>query len=141
MPYRIGLVLQRTLSLVLNLLFPATGARRRAAAAPSPYEPYDSCRSGTGTANPTAPRPRTASGLRLLIQALTPPSLPGAPDRCAARADLTPFFRPHRLTHEQRRRRTALALALDGIDVGPWAIHGHRIGTPAVALAPQAVAA
>ncbi|MCC3778387.1 hypothetical protein [Streptomyces sp. UNOB3_S3] len=135
MPNRIGLVLQRTLSLVLNLLFPATGARRRAAASPSPY---DSCRAGTGTA---AQHVRTTSGLRLLIRALTPPSLPGTPDRHVARADLTPFFRPHRLTHEQRRRRTALALALDGIDIGPWAIHGHRIGTPVTALAPQAVAA
>ncbi|MFD8998852.1 hypothetical protein [Streptomyces abikoensis] len=134
MPNRIGLVLQRTLALVLNLLFPATGARRRAAAAP-----YDSCRTGTGT-RPAARHVRTTSGLRLLVRALTPPPLPGTPDRSAARADLTPFFRPHRLTHEQRRRRTALALALDGIDVGPWAIHGHRIGTPA-ALAPQAVAA
>ncbi|MFF4157058.1 hypothetical protein [Streptomyces sp. NPDC001678] len=136
MPNRIGLVLQRTLSLVLNLLFPATGARRRAAAAP-----YGSCRTGTGTARPAARHVRTTSGLCLLVRALTPPPLPGAPDRCAARADLTPFFHPYRLTHEQRRRRTALALALDGIDIGPWAIHGHRIGTPAVALAPRAVAA
>ncbi|MFG2181407.1 hypothetical protein ACGFLS_22125 [Streptomyces abikoensis] len=134
MPNRIGLALLRTLSLVLNLLFPATGVRRRAATAPPPQ---DSCRTGTGTAHPTAPR-RTASGLRLLIHTLTPPWLPGTP---GPRADLTPFFRPYRLTHEQRRRRTALALALDGIDIGPWAIHGHRIGTPAVALAPQAVAA
>ncbi|MFI0913552.1 hypothetical protein [Streptomyces abikoensis] len=138
MPYRIGLVLQRTLTHLLILLFPATGARRRAAASPSPC---DSCRTGTGTGTrPAARHVRTTSGLRLLVRALTPPPLPGTPDRCPARADLTPFFRPHRLTHEQRRRRTALALALDGIDIGPWAIHGHRIGTPA-ALAPQAVAA
>ncbi|MEU8580598.1 hypothetical protein [Streptomyces abikoensis] len=138
MPNRIGLALLRTLSLVLNLLFPATGVRRRAATAPPPQ---DSCRTGTGTAHPAAQHIRTASGLRLLVRALTPPRLPGTPDRHVARADLTPYFRPYRLTHEQRRRRTALALALDGIDIGPWAIHGHRIGTPAAALAPRAVAA
>jgi len=38
--------------------------------------------------------------------------------------------RPYLIAHEQRMRRRALELALDGIDVGPWVIHGHRIGSP-----------
>jgi hypothetical protein len=38
--------------------------------------------------------------------------------------------RPYLVAHEQRMRRRALELALDGIDVGPWVIHGHRIGSP-----------
>ncbi|WP_369365492.1 hypothetical protein AB5L52_20545 [Streptomyces sp. CG4] len=37
--------------------------------------------------------------------------------------------RPYLVAHEQRMRRRALVLALDGIDVGPWVIHGHRIGS------------
>ncbi|MFC5719562.1 hypothetical protein ACFP1Z_05135 [Streptomyces gamaensis] len=44
------------------------------------------------------------------------------------------------LTPDQRNRRTALALALDGIDIGPSVIHGHRIGTPAVPAPRTAVA-
>ncbi|MFW6695127.1 hypothetical protein [Streptomyces sp. MAR4 CNX-425] len=45
-------------------------------------------------------------------------------------------MRPYVLAHEQRprrqqqARRLALAFALDGIDVGPSVIHGHRVGTP-----------
>lgn len=42
-------------------------------------------------------------------------------------------IRPYLVAHEQRSRRTALALALDGIDVGPQVIHGHRIGSPVAA--------
>jgi hypothetical protein len=34
-------------------------------------------------------------------------------------------------------RRRALVLALDGIDVGPTVIHGHRIGRPIVRRAAQ----
>lgn len=39
-------------------------------------------------------------------------------------------IRPYLVAHEQRMRRLALVLALDGIDVGPRVIHGHRIGSP-----------
>ncbi|MEU8906408.1 hypothetical protein [Streptomyces mirabilis] len=49
-------------------------------------------------------------------------------------------IRPYLVAHEQRSRRTALALALDGIDVGPEVIHGHRVGSP-VPAAPMGVAA
>jgi hypothetical protein len=40
-------------------------------------------------------------------------------------------------------RRRALVLALDGIDVGPMVIHGHRIGRPVARLVaePMGVAA
>jgi hypothetical protein len=47
--------------------------------------------------------------------------------------DTGPLVRPYLLAHEllerQAERRAALVLALEGIDVGPWVIHGHRIGT------------
>ncbi|MBR7678254.1 hypothetical protein [Streptomyces daliensis] len=42
-----------------------------------------------------------------------------------------PLVRPYFLAHERQERRTALALALDGVDVGPWVIHGHPVGAPA----------
>ncbi|HCA85377.1 MAG TPA: hypothetical protein DEQ61_07715 [Streptomyces sp.] len=49
-----------------------------------------------------------------------------------------PLVRPYLLAHEQeerqRERRNALALALYGLDVGPWAIHGHTIGTRAMGM-------
>ncbi len=51
-----------------------------------------------------------------------------------------PRVRPYLIPHEQRSRREALGLALDGIDVGPRVIHGHRIGRP-VTVAPMGVAA
>lgn len=38
--------------------------------------------------------------------------------------------RPYLVAHEQRMWRRALVLALDGIDVGPRVIHGHRVGSP-----------
>ncbi|MFF4280305.1 hypothetical protein ACFY0Z_16105 [Streptomyces kronopolitis] len=44
--------------------------------------------------------------------------------------DPSPLVRPYLLAYEQHARRAALALALDGIDVGPWVIHGHLVGTP-----------
>ncbi|MCA6094309.1 hypothetical protein LE181_19330 [Streptomyces sp. SCA3-4] len=139
MLYRIGLVLQRTLTHLLALLLPASGVRGRGAMRP----PRAGHRTGPGAATvatrPAAPHTHTTSGLRFLIRTLTPPWLSGTPGSRAALTDLTPFFRPYYLTHEQRWRRTALALALDGIDIGPWVIHGHRIG--AAALVPQAVAA
>ncbi|ATW49696.1 hypothetical protein [Streptomyces peucetius] len=49
--------------------------------------------------------------------------------------------RPYLVAHEQRSRRRALALALDGIDVGPEVIHGHPIGQPATATALMGAAA
>ncbi|GAA2105328.1 hypothetical protein GCM10009801_81640 [Streptomyces albiaxialis] len=45
--------------------------------------------------------------------------------------DASPLVRPYLTVHEQQERRTALALALDGIDVGPWIIHGVPIGAAA----------
>ncbi|MEU9188522.1 hypothetical protein AB0D14_29115 [Streptomyces sp. NPDC048484] len=50
-----------------------------------------------------------------------------------------PRVRPYLVAHEQRSRREALVLALDGVDVGPRVIHGHRIGQPVMAT-PMGVA-
>lgn len=48
--------------------------------------------------------------------------------------------RPYLVAHEQRSRRTALALALDGIDVRPRVIHGHRVGSPVAATSMEVAA-
>ncbi|MET8247331.1 hypothetical protein ABZV31_24650 [Streptomyces sp. NPDC005202] len=126
MPKPIRLALERTLALLLPILIPATGRRRRN-------------RPGLAPASP-----RTLSGLRLLIRRTAPPGLlaglPAKP-RNGVRTHVSsllddpgPLVRPYLLAHERRQqqleRRAALVLALDGIDVGPWVIHGHRIGTP-----------
>ncbi|QZZ29245.1 hypothetical protein [Streptomyces sp. ST1015] len=42
-----------------------------------------------------------------------------------------PRVRPYLLAHEQRMRRRAPLLTLDGIGIGPKAIHGHRAGVAA----------
>jgi hypothetical protein len=56
------------------------------------------------------------------------PPLPGAV-RTVGPAPVS--VRPHPVAvAEQRARRTALVLALDGVDIGPWVIHGHRVGVP-----------
>ncbi|MFP1625783.1 hypothetical protein ACLB9X_11545 [Streptomyces sp. 5K101] len=46
-----------------------------------------------------------------------------------------PFVRPYLVAHEQQERRNALELALDGVDVGPWVIHGHEVGMPVMGVA------
>ncbi|QFQ99136.1 hypothetical protein F9278_26695 [Streptomyces phaeolivaceus] len=91
--------------------------------------------------------PRTFSGLRLLIRRAAPPELLTASRPRAGSHplldDTSPLVRPYLIVHEQHQRqqerRAALVLALDGIDVGPWVIHGHHIGTPVGALAGVAV--
>jgi hypothetical protein len=128
MTHRIRPALQRTLTLVLALLVPATGQRRKPAPAPSRATPL------------------TASGLRLLTRTTAPPQLPAKhrprqrsrtlPVDNAPTIDSTsPLVRPYLLAQERQERRTTLALALDGIDVGPWIIHGHPVGTPAMGVA------
>jgi hypothetical protein len=125
--------LERALALILALLLPATGRRRR--------------RGRPGHAHAA---PRTLSGLRLFIHGAAVPALSDAlaqraKSRTAMRSDDSaplddtgPLIRPYLLAHEQQQqqaeRRAALVLALDGIDIGPWVIHGHRIGTPAGSL-------
>lgn len=120
MTHRIWSALQRTLIHTLAWLAPATGQRRR----------------GISPARSTSTTRRTVSGLRLTIRALNPPHNPAGhrpiPPPPARKPD--PLVRPYLLAHEQHQRRTALALALDGIDIGPPVIHGHRIGTPATAV-------
>ncbi|MFE1749136.1 hypothetical protein [Streptomyces anandii] len=125
--------LERTLALILALLLPATGRRR--------CPGWPSCAHAA---------PRTLSGLRLFVHRAAVPALSEAllvkaKPRTAKRTepaiplhDTGPLVRPYLLAHEreqqQTERRAALVLALEGIDIGPWIIHGHRIGTPAVSL-------
>ncbi|MGX4691250.1 hypothetical protein [Streptomyces sp. JNUCC 63] len=123
----IRLALERTLALLFSLLLPATGRRRRM---------------GRPGHAPTSPH--TLPGLRLLIHRTAVPGLCAAlPAKPRARTgtgtptllhDTGPLVRPYLLAHErwqrQTERRAALVLALEGIDVGPWVIHGHRVGTP-----------
>ncbi|GAA3393890.1 hypothetical protein [Streptomyces roseoviridis] len=76
---------------------------------------------------------RTATGRCLVVRRSGPLRVP-APLRAATGADAPvldpggPLVRPYLVAHEQRDRRIALALALDGIDVGPWVIHGRLVG-------------
>ncbi|MEV7016656.1 hypothetical protein [Streptomyces sp. NPDC093991] len=123
--------LERALALIFALLLPATGRRRR-----------------RGRPRPAHSAPRTPSGLRLFVHRAAVPALAEvltqrAKSRSGRRSDDSvplddtgPLVRPYLLAHERRQRqaerRAALVLALDGIDIGPWVIHGHRIGTPAV---------
>lgn len=121
--------LERTFALILALLLPATGRRRR--------------RSRTRHVHAV---PRTLSGLRLSVHRAAVPALSEVlaqrarvrtarlSDDSAPLDDTGPLIRPYLIAHERRQqqteRRAALVLALEGIDVGPWVIHGHRVGTP-----------
>jgi len=78
---------------------------------------------------------RRPPGYRLLVAGAEIPVLPPYLLRSRRRATAPAHrpasrVRPYLVAHEQRMRRRALALALDGIDVGPMVIHGHRIGRP-----------
>jgi hypothetical protein len=123
----IRLALERTLALLFSLLLPAIGRRR-----------------GLGRPGHVPTPPRTLSGLRLLIHRTAVPGLCAAPPaKSRTRTgtgiptplhDTGPLVRPYLLAHErwqrQAERRAALVLALEGVDVGPWVIHGHRVGAP-----------
>lgn len=102
-------------------------------------------------------RHTTVSGLHLLVRGATPPRLWSlTPSARAVRfqpfaraaEDLVsdfgepntldipgPLVRPYLVAYEQQERRRVLVLALDGIDAGPWVIHGHRLGTCARSVA------
>jgi len=109
-------LIRLALTLILPLLFPPTGRRRR----------------------------RDLTGLRLLIHRTAlplafPPRIRTHGHHDAPLADNGPLVRPYLRAHEEeetrRERRAALVLALEGIDVGPWIIHGHRVGTPVAVAA------
>ncbi|WP_101256697.1 hypothetical protein [Streptomyces barkulensis] len=71
--------------------------------------------------------------MRVRVTTLAVP-LPALLRRWAAEPayhDPTPLVRPYVVAYEQQERRRALALALDGIDVGPPVIHGVRVGAVA----------
>ncbi|MEU9388850.1 hypothetical protein AB0D86_02470 [Streptomyces sp. NPDC048324] len=93
------------------------------------------------TPAPVSDAVRRPPGYRILVAGAEIPVLPpyllkrrrpgrsATPMATAARRPAS-RIRPYLIAHEQRMRRRALELALDGIDVGPWVIHGHRIGSP-----------
>lgn len=65
------------------------------------------------------------------------PAAPSAPERprlVPVPPPSAPRVRPYLASSAQHRRRVELALALDGIDIGPDVIHGHRVGTPPVVM-------
>ncbi len=66
----------------------------------------------------------TAPARGPLPRARSPYGLPAAPFR----ADAVPLVRPYLVAYEREERRTALVLALDGVDVGPRVIHGIAVG-------------
>ncbi|WP_369036543.1 hypothetical protein [Streptomyces adonidis] len=80
---------------------------------------------------------RRPPGYRILVAGAEIPVLPpyllrrrrSSKSATAARRPAS-RIRPYLVAHEQRMRRLALVLALDGIDVGPRVIHGHRVGSP-----------
>jgi len=89
---------------------------------------------------PVADLVRRPPGSRILVAGAEIPVLPpyllrrrrssGADTATAARRRPASRIRPYLVVHEQRMRRLALVFALDGIDVGPRVIHGHRVGSP-----------
>lgn len=120
MTHRIRPALKRTLARILAVLRPVTGAER-----------------------PRVGGPRTASGRQLRARATAPPHLPATSRSRTAPLDdapaidraAGPLVRPYLVAYEQEERRTALTLALDGVDVGPWIIHGHPVGNPVMGVA------
>jgi hypothetical protein len=94
----------RFLEWVMALLAPARG-RHRASQAPAP-----------ALVGPTV--------ARRLRTTQIPPRMVGEP----IDGDATALVRPYLAAYEQRERRTALLLALDGIDMpGPVWIHGVEV--------------
>lgn len=75
-------------------------------------------------AAPTAP-----PALPLLVAPHDPPHLPAQRRKFAEPidGDATRLVRPYIVEHEQSERRRAPALALDGIYVGPYWIHGVEV--------------
>lgn len=86
-----------------------------------------------GASSRAAGAPENRPPRRFVIQPCNPPHSPYARGRALREkvvdGDAVPLVRPYLVAYEQEERRTALALALDGVDVGPWIIHGVRVGT------------
>ena len=87
---------------------------------------------------PVADAVRRPPGYRILVAGAEIPLLPpyllrrrrsSRPATAIAARRPASRIRPYLVAHEQRMRRRALVLALDGIDVGPSVIHGHRVGS------------
>ncbi|GAA3066291.1 hypothetical protein GCM10017562_35630 [Streptomyces roseofulvus] len=127
MPHRIRPGLVRTL---VHLAVPAL-AHLVLALAPG---------AAPGSGCPTAPHvPRNAADTAVPRPSSRTPG--GRRCRTAHRPAPATRVRLYLVVHEQRSRGRALALALDGIDVGPWVIHGHRVGQPVATAGPLGVVA
>ncbi|QIY53169.1 hypothetical protein HEP86_19520 [Streptomyces sp. RPA4-5] len=118
MSHRIQVALERALVRITELFFPLVGGRHRAAPGTRPPRPTRTSRTSPRT--PAAPRRQASAPRPRATSPADAPVLDGP----------SPLVRPYLLAHEQHARRAALALALDGIDVGPSVIHGHLVGTP-----------
>ena len=90
-----------------------------------------------GRTVPPRPGADPSPGTRATPPVTSAPRLPRTPrlprhaaPRSAPYVDggASPLVRPYLVAYEQQERRTALSLALDGIDVGPWVIHGVTVG-------------
>lgn len=86
----------------------------------------------------SAPAPDTVRrppGRRILVAAAEavgrPPYPSGRRPSTASEARPPSCIRPYLVAHEQRMRRRVPVVALDGIAIGPRAIHRHLVGSPA----------
>ncbi|MEU9485460.1 hypothetical protein AB0D83_17585 [Streptomyces decoyicus] len=118
MSHRIQIALERALVGIIEFFFPVGKGSRRAAPGTHPSHPTRTSR--TSAHEPAAPRSRASARHPRATSPADAPVIDGP----------GPLVRPYLLAHEQHARRAELALALDGIDVGPWVIHGHLIGAP-----------
>jgi len=127
-------LIRRCLGWVRTLLAPPGNGRHRARPSfPSAGEAIRSVPRPVGV--PPMPlvtsRTRRRAGVRVRV---TTRAVPLPTSRRWWRADepadgdRSPLVRPYLIAYEQYERRRALALALDGIDVGPSVIHGVRVG-------------
>ena len=118
MSHRIQLALVQALARIIALFFPfAEGDHRSHQSTRPPH-----------SARTPRTSPRTPAALRRLSVS-TPPGR-RIPADTPTLDDPGPLVRPYLLAHEQQAQRAALALALDGIDVGPWVIHGTPCRLP-----------
>lgn len=124
-------LIRRCLDWLRTLLAPPGGGRHRACPPRPPRPPRSPREPRTSVTEAVARHRRGYVRTRVLVTGRAMPA-PVA-RRCRWTTDKpapvdVPLVRPFVIAHEQRERRRALALALDGIDVGPHLIHGVRVG-------------
>ncbi|MEE1753482.1 hypothetical protein [Streptomyces sp. SP18CS02] len=74
---------------------------------------------------PCGPVPSAPPAPAPAVEAPVPGLAPVSPLHCPGRR-----VHPYPVSHERYGRRVALARALDGIGIGPWAIHRRTVGVP-----------